>query len=101
MPLQKVYASEILDHHCCQGRTPEQYPDSQGEAAGLRAGDIVVSYGGRETTTRQALRDATGSAVGDEPVPVVVVRDGGTVTLHVRPGSLGVYGRPVAARRDE
>ena len=74
-------------------------PDSQAAAAGLRAGDVLVSYDGRETRTAEALRAATGaaSAEANETVTVVVVRAGERVSLQLRPGRLGVFGRAVEA----
>ena len=76
-------------------------PDSQGEAAGVRAGDVVVSYAGSVITDGRALRQATSAATGEESVEVVVVRDGGEVTLVVRPGRMGVFGRAVKAQADK
>jgi len=72
-------------------------PDSQAAAAGLRAGDVLVSYNGQATRSLDALRDAAGEASGAETVAVVVVRDGEEVTLQMRPGKLGIFGRSVEA----
>ncbi len=72
-------------------------PSSQAETVGLRAGDILVTYGGRSARTLDALREAQTASAGEESVPVVVVRDGAEVTLLVRPGQLGVFGRNVEA----
>ncbi len=70
-------------------------PASQAEAAGLRAGDIVVSYAGQQTLGVEALRRAAAGSGGEDAVSVVVVRGGREVTLLCRPGQLGVYGRDV------
>lgn len=75
-------------------------PEGQGLAAGMRAGDIVVSYGGTATPDQRALQRATGAASPDLPVEVVVVRGGREVTLTVGAGRLGVYGRGVEQRTD-
>jgi hypothetical protein len=61
--------------------------DSPAEKAGLRGGDVIVEFGGREITDlyayTYALRD---HAPGDE-VEVVVLREEGRVTLTVVLGS--------------
>jgi hypothetical protein len=75
-------------------------PRSQGEAAGLVPGDILVSYNGRATATPDELRKAAAETGELEEVAVVVVRDGQEVTVHCRPGRLGVYGRAVEAAED-
>ena len=74
-------------------------PESQAAAAGLRAGDVMVSYDGRATRDVDALRSAATAAEGRETVPVVVVRDGKEVTVLVRPGRLGIFGRSVEAEQ--
>jgi len=77
-------------------------PESQAAAAGLRAGDVLVSYDGLATRTVEALRDASAAATGAEQVSVVVVvvRDGEEVTLTMRPGRLGIFGRAVEASQE-
>ncbi len=75
-------------------------PDSQAAEAGVKSGDILVSYGGRPTRTLEALREAAAGAAGQEKVPVVVMREGREVTLYLRPGRMGVFGREVRAAAD-
>jgi hypothetical protein len=72
-------------------------PESQAAAAGLRAGDVLVSYDGQSTRTLEALREAATAAEGRETVDVIVIRDGEEVRMSVRPGRLGVFGRAVQA----
>lgn len=59
-------------------------PEAPGAAAGLQAGDRVVSWGGTPTATwddvRAAIRDG-----GTGPIDVVVNRGGETLTLTVTP----------------
>jgi len=73
-------------------------PNSQAAAAGLAPGDILVSYGNRRVRDLAELREAAEAASEDEQVPITVVRDGREVTLHLRPGRMGVFGRDVKAR---
>jgi hypothetical protein len=70
-------------------------PKSQAEAAGIKAGDILVSYNGRETKNLDALRSAAAAAGSEKEVPVTVIRGGQEVTLYLRPGQMGVVGRDV------
>ena len=46
----------------------------------------------------EELRAAATNATEEEQVPVVVVRDGVEVTLYLRPGQMGIYGRDVEAK---
>ncbi len=72
-------------------------PSSQAEAAGLRAGDVLVTYDGRPVPDGDSLRAAASEAGGADTVRVVVVRDGREVEVDLRPGRLGVFGRGVEA----
>ena len=76
-------------------------PESQGQAAGMRAGDIVLSYDGEKVRDARALSRASRGKKGPESISMIVLRDGGEVTLLVRPGQLGVYGRSVKAAEGE
>lgn len=73
-------------------------PQSQAAAAGITTGDILVSYAGKPTRNLDELRAAATGATGNEEVPVVVVRDGAEVTIYLRPGQMGIYGKDVKAR---
>jgi hypothetical protein len=70
-------------------------PASQAEAAGMKAGDILISYNGKETKSLTALRTAATDSGSEDEVPVVVMRGGQEVTLYMRPGQMGVFGRDV------
>ena len=56
---------------------------SPAKAAGLRAGDKVVSFDGKPVGTWTALGNAIRSTPAHKTVPVVVIRDGTQQTLHV------------------
>ncbi|MHC4473711.1 MAG: HEAT repeat domain-containing protein [Planctomycetota bacterium] len=75
-------------------------PKSQAEAAGIKAGDILVSYNGRATRDLEALRAAATESGTEEEVPVTLIRGGREVTLYLRPGQMGVFGRDVKAREE-
>lgn len=63
---------------------------SPAEAAGLRAGDRVVSVDGRETPTWDDLTMAVALKAGRQ-LTIVAVRDGQRVDVHVTPNALGRY----------
>lgn len=73
-------------------------PDGNAEAAGIRAGDVIVSYNGHAVPSSEELvkeREAV-TASGAETVPVVVMRDGREQTMQVKTGRLGLPNlRPV------
>ena len=65
-------------------------PGSPAEAAGLRAGDIIISIGGKEVTDLYTYTDALYSHAPGDKVEVAVLRDKArlavTVTLTRRAG---------------
>jgi tetratricopeptide (TPR) repeat protein len=62
-------------------------PGGNAARAGLRGGDVLLSYGGTKLTTQQDLKPAGGG----KAVPVTVWRDGKVLDdLHVDPGKLGI-----------
>ena len=58
-------------------------PASPAKAAGIQAGDKVVSFDGKPVSTWTALGNDIRSTPPHRTVPVVVRRDGHQVTLHV------------------
>jgi len=56
---------------------------SPAKAAGLKAGDKVVSFDGKPVSTWTALGNAIRDTPAHRSVPVVVLRQGQRVTLHV------------------
>jgi hypothetical protein len=65
---------------------------SQGERAGLRSGDVVLSYDSTEVTNTSQLRAMT-SAPGNSLREIVILRAGVEYRLEVRPGHLGLIMR--------
>jgi S1-C subfamily serine protease len=62
---------------------------SPADSAGLKAGDIVVEFGGKPVTDLQTYSDALyGFKPGDE-VEIVVLRNGQRLAVKVRLGRRG------------
>lgn len=64
--------------------TPGEDPEGPAYAAGLRAGDEIVSWNGAKISTWTELADAIGAS-GAEPVEVVYNREGERKTTTVTP----------------
>lgn len=64
-------------------------PAGAAAAAGLREGDLITSVDGRPTPTAEALSTVLAGLEPGATTPVVVQRDGGSVTLQVTLGELG------------
>ncbi len=62
---------------------------SPAKAAGIQAGDRVVSFDGKPVSTWTALGNDIRSTPAHRTVPVVVLRDGHQVTLHVTLSAVG------------
>jgi len=65
-------------------------PNSPAEKAGLKGGDRIVEWGGRQINTLQDIQSILENAQPDKPVIVVVMRDGKRVELTVIPEKIGV-----------
>lgn len=59
-------------------------PGSSAEAAGLRNGDRLLSFDGVELLSREQLVDLVNQRA-NQPVPLIIERDGGQVALTVTP----------------
>ena len=69
--------------------------DSPAAEAGIRAGDILVSYAGSHLTDVAALNLAKDRAADAKAVAIRVVRDGWAKTVTITPGRIGVSLVPV------
>jgi regulator of sigma E protease len=81
---------------CADCNTVEVYgiqAGSPAEAAGLRAEDVFVSLNGQPIQNTDDVRNAI-RAAGDQPVSVVVERDGEPVAMQVTPRVSGAEGQP-------
>ena len=89
-PCVPASAKAFANNTCAPGDKP-----SPATAAGLRAGDKVVSFDGKQVSTWTGLGTVIRDTPTGRPVPITVVRDGKTLTLHVTlanvPGRSGSY----------
>ena len=63
-------------------------PDSPAEKAGLKVGDVIVEFNGRNIPTSSALPPMVGVTPIDKPVKVKVLREGKYKNLRVMIGEL-------------
>jgi S1-C subfamily serine protease len=66
------------------------------DKAGLKAGDIVVSFGGKKMTSVDHLRNAVAEAAPGTKGELEVFRDGKTLKLGVEVGQMEDQPKPVA-----
>ncbi len=62
----------------------KEVSDGPGQAAGLRAGDVVTQIGGTVVESVDALRSLVDQLPTDRPIPVLVVRGGNSTFLTLR-----------------
>jgi len=60
-------------------------PGGPAEKAGLTGGDIVVEFAGKSIGSLQDYSDALRGAKVDDPVTIIVIRDGERVSLTITP----------------
>jgi tetratricopeptide (TPR) repeat protein len=68
-------------------------PGGNAQLSGLRSGDVLLRYGDKVLATPSDLR----TSFGKEKVAIQVWRDGQTLTVEVRPGTLGLSLHPKPA----
>jgi serine protease Do len=61
-------------------------PDGPAEKFGLKRGDVLLSLGGKKISAPEDVLNASFFLSAGDQVPVVVVRNGETVSLTVQPG---------------
>jgi serine protease Do len=66
----------------------EVMKDSPAEAAGLRAGDIIVEFGDAPIKEVTDLQKRVASVEPGKPTPVAVIRDRGRTALSIRVGEM-------------
>ena len=73
-------------------------PASPAARAGIRTGDVILSYDGTPVVSSKNLPPLVGGTVVGHEVPVTILRDGHVSTLNVRVGELSAAA--LAAPRD-
>src|SRR5437870_8336538 len=58
---------------------------SPAQAAGLKAGDVITTVGGKAVDSREAFSTYTSTIASGQPLDLTIVREGSTRTLAVRP----------------
>ncbi|KAA0213184.1 hypothetical protein EDM80_08490 [bacterium] len=72
--------------------------NGQGALAGIRVGDIMVSYNGRATKTLGDVNEAKKTVAEGASAPVKIVRGEETLELTLAPGQIGINGVSVTAK---
>jgi serine protease Do len=72
-------------------------PDSPAKAAGIRVGDVIVSFDGKEIQESAALPPIVGSTKVGKKIPVGIIRNGKPIEINVMLGELPEEG-PALAR---
>ncbi len=62
----------------------EVTPGSPAEKAGVKSGDLITAFNGKEVADSRHLKLQVGSTLPNSSVPVNVLRDGSTTTLTVK-----------------
>ncbi len=63
---------------------------SPAQQAGVRAGDVIVSYDGKPIHTWSDVRSATSAGQAGQQVALVLNRDGQAITTYIARGPMGV-----------
>ena len=66
----------------------EILPDTPAQAAGLRAGDLIVTIDGRPVVETRALQRVVGAAPAGRDLTLVVMREGRRREIRVRVGAM-------------
>ena len=89
LPFDELAGGQIIEGLDVLGMIPRTMVvaverGSRADDAGLHPGDVVLAYGDHESPTRQQFREISDTLVGKD-ASLVVLRDGRTETLKVRP----------------
>jgi len=69
----------------------EIVPDSPAEAAGMKAGDIIIRWEGKQVRNFAHLRELVAATDPNKTAAVEIWRDGAPMTLQVKVGRLGEF----------
>ena len=78
--------AESLDLASAKGALVTDVPDGPAKAAGILAGDVITTFNGQDVDSAGGLTRRVADAPVGEAVPVIVLREGQTVTLDVTLG---------------
>ena len=73
-------------------------PDSPAKAAGIRVGDVIVSFNGKEIQESAALPPIVGSSKVGKEIPVGIIRNRKQIEIDVKLGELPEEGPAATAR---
>ena len=62
------------------------FSGSPAAQAGLRAGDVITSVGGKPVDSRESFSTATATLAANQPVGLSIIRAGSSQNIQVRPG---------------
>ncbi len=72
--------------------------NGQGALAGIKVGDIMISYNGKVIRQLQDINEAKKSVAAGESAPVKIVRGETTLELTLASGMIGINGVAVTAK---
>ena len=78
--------ADAMDLEEARGALVTDVPEGPAREAGMKQGDVIVSFDGREVADTRELVRVVGNAAVGKTVRGVVFRDGGTTTLKVTLG---------------
>jgi serine protease Do len=73
-------------------------PDSPAKAAGIRVGDVIVSFNGKDIQESAALPPIVGSSKVGKEIPVGIIRNRKQIEIDVKLGELPEEGPAATAR---
>jgi serine protease Do len=74
-------------------------PDSPAKAAGIRVGDVIVSFNGKEIEESASLPPIVGSTKVGKDIPVGIIRDRRRIDIKVKLGELPEEGSTPIAKK--
>lgn len=104
--LRDEFGDQAFDQYLYATETPnrveiqEVYSGSAADNAGLKPGDIVVSYASNSIYSMSTLRQSTLEGIAGETILLEINRDGQLINASVPRGPLGISMAPVVVKPD-
>jgi len=98
--LRKEFGDNIYDQYLYANGTPNRiqvrdvFAGSAADLAGIRPGDVIISYANERMFSMSELRQATTEGNAGESVLVEVSRDGMPISLSIPRGAMGISMAP-------